>query len=566
MRELRIENLLLIERAELRFGPGLNVLTGETGAGKTVLAHSLDLLMGGKARRNILRPGATEAWIEGVFDLPAAMAGDPDLAPILERLPEGSEELMLGRRVSASGRTSAFIGGRAATAGELALLASRLIAFYGQHEHRRLTIGAVQTAMVDGAGHRGHAALRERYRECWGAFRDATAELEQLAEASGSERDLDLYRFELDEIEAAAPEPGESGELETERVRLQRSEELREATATAAARVRGQMLGESTGMLGELAAVRSLLAPLKGVDRKLDELDLRLESLGLELDDAGQELAAIGEEVEGDPERLSRVEERLDLLTRLERKHGGTIERVLEHAEWCRREIQRIEGGAARERSLREELEARRATLADAAAKLGESRRKAAADLAGRITADLAELAMEGAEFTIELKPAAGGPGPSGSEFAEFMLAPNPGMAARPLRDTASGGELSRVMLAIEVVLAASDPVPTFVFDEVDAGVGGASAIEVGRRLARLAEHAQVIVVTHLAQVAAFATNHLVVVKGSDGAVTSSDVRRLDGPERVAEMARLLSGLPDSATGLEHARELLALAAADAPA
>lgn len=559
LRELRIENLLLIERAELRLGPGLNVLTGETGAGKTVLAHSLDLLMGGKARRNILRPGADEAWVEGVFDLPPEWADDPEMAPYLERLPAGSSELILGRRVSASGRTSAFLGGRAAAAGDLQKIASRLIAFYGQHEHRRLTIGSVQTQMVDGAAGNDHAELLDRYRELWNAFRRTESDLEAMVGEGGRERDLDLYRFELEEIEAASPQPGEPEELEAERRRLRNAEELREASAGAAIRLRGDALGSGGGATAELAAARSLLAPLRGVDPALDRLDDRLESLALELDDAGQELAARSAGVEGDPERLAEVEERIELLVRLERKHGGSIETVLEHAELCRREIERIEGGEAREAELRQELERVRGELEDVAAKLGQSRRLAAGFLSDRISSDLDELAMAGAEFSIELVPNPDGPGPSGAESAEFMLAPNPGMAAQPLRDTASGGELSRVMLALTASTAgASDGDRTLVFDEIDAGIGGNTAGAVGDRLREVAAGRQVFAITHLPQVAARAARHFAIIKDTGIEPATAHVAALTGDDLVAEIRRMMGAGPEDETATRHAAELIA--------
>ncbi|MCO5316501.1 MAG: DNA repair protein RecN [Solirubrobacterales bacterium] len=558
LRELRIENLLLIERAELRLDPGLNVLTGETGAGKTVLAHSLDLLMGGKAKRNIVRPGADEAWVEGVFDLPTELADDPELKPILERLPADTEELILGRRVFSSGRTSAFLGGRAASAADLRQITARLITFYGQHEHRRLTISSVQTGMVDAAGGSRHADLLQDYRAAWTRFRRLESELDELAGESGRERDLDLYRYELEEIEAAAPVPGEPEVLEAERIRLERIEEMQRATAEAASLLRGEQIGPGAGTLGELAAVRGLLAPLRGVDPGLDDLDRRLESLALELDDVGQDLGSRSEASVGDPERLTVVGERIDLLSRLERKHGGSIEQVLDHAERCRAEIDRLEGGAAREEELRGELDQARAGLGKLAVRLSQSRTRAAEDLAERISIDLDQLAMAGAEFTIRLEALPDGPGPGGLEAAEFILAPNPGMAAQPLRDTASGGELSRVMLA----LAASgdgnaDGGRTLVFDEIDAGIGGNTAGAVGDRLRKVATTRQVIAITHLPQVAARAEAHFAITKEVGEEPATARVESLVGDDVVGEIRRMMGAEAGDATATRHAAELL---------
>jgi len=559
LRELRIENLLLIERATLEPSPGLNVLTGETGAGKTVLAHSLDLLMGGKARRDIVRPGAGEAWVEGIFDLPPEWAGDPELAGVLERLPAESEELILGRRVSGSGRTAAFIAGRAASAGDLRLLTSKLIAFYGQHEHRRLTIASAQTAMVDAAGDRSHAALVEDYRGCWRRFRAAEAEMDGLNGEGGNERNLDLCRFELEEIEAAAPEAGETSQLEAERERLRRAEDLREAATAAAGHLRGDALGAGDGIVAGLGESQVLLSRLHGLDPELDRIAARLESLALELDDAGRELGTRAEAIEGDPARLAAVEERIELLARLERKHGGSLERVLAHADWCRSEIIRIEGGQDRAEALSAALEEARGDLAQAGARLSESRVRAARVLAGRVSGDLKELAMPDAAFTIEFEPDPAGPGPAGFESAEFMLAPNPGMATRPLRDTASGGELSRVMLALAATGdGTADGAGTLVFDEIDAGIGGGTAGAVGDRLRDVARDRQVIAITHLPQVAARAETHFAVAKEAEGGVATARVERLAGESLVGEIRRMMGAGNDDETATRHAAELIA--------
>lgn len=559
LRELRIENLLLIDRAGLELGPGLNVLTGETGAGKTVLAHSIDLLTGGKARPNIVRPGAEEAWVEGVFDLPEGWRDDPGLAPLLERLPAGADELILGRRVSASGRTSAFVGGRGASARDLQVLASRLIAFYGQHEHRRLTIGSTQTAMVDNAGGPTHRLVLDRYRDRWAEVRRIEAEIAELPGGEGSERDLDLLRFELEEIESASPKPGEPAALDAELALLRRSEELRETANGAALRLRGDALGPDGGIVVELGSIHRELAHLAGLDPELDRLAGRLEGIALELDDAARELGARAEAIESDPGRLAEAGERRDLLARLERKHGGSTEKVLEHADRCRLEIARIEGAEARARQLVGELEDARDRLLEAGRELTASRRRAADSLAGRISGDLADLAMAGATFSIELVAHPDGPAASGMEAAEFLLAANPGQAVQPIRDAASGGELSRVMLA----LAASDAGTgesgrTLVFDEIDAGIGGTTAGAVGDRLRDVAGSRQVLAITHLPQVAARASTHFSIVKDVDADPATASVRRLSGDGVVGEIRRMMGADPDDRTATRHAAELLA--------
>ncbi len=555
LRELRIENLLLIERAELLPGEGLSVLTGETGAGKTVLAHSLDLLMGGKARQGIVRPGASEAWVEGVFDLPEDWQDSDRYQDIRDRLPEETDQLVLGRRVSAAGRTSAYIGGRAASAPELRLVTEGLIAFYGQHEHRRLTITSTQLALVDGAGDSQHRELLERYRGIYSAHREASAELDRLTEGDRSRaRDLDLHRFELAEIEEAAPRPDEKAELESERQRLRHAEGLRSAAEAAAAGLRGDGLDD--GAVGGVSQAAGQLAGVSGVDPDLDLLIERVKSLALEIDDAGVELRDYAAGIEADPEALAQLELRLDLLTRLELKHGGSIEEVLEHAEWCRRQISELEGGESREVELRLEVERLTAEIGPAAEALTSSRQRAAATLCERVNRDLGELAMEGAQLSVELLPVSGGFGPGGAETVEFMLSTNPGIEARPLRDTASGGELSRVMLALAE--PGSRDGRTLVFDEIDAGIGGNTASAVGERLRDAAEGRQVIAITHLAQVASRADFHFTVSKDSSTEPARATVDRLEGEAVVDEIRRMMGGSHGDEAATRHARQLVA--------
>lgn len=554
LRELRIENLLLIEKAELRLGPGLNVLTGETGAGKTVLAHSLDLLMGGKAKKGIVRSGAPEAWVEGVFDLPPEWHEDRELADLMDRIPAGSEEVVLGRRISESGRTSAFLGGRSASAADLQVLAGRLIAFYGQHEHRRLTIGAAQLGMVDRAAGPGQTALLNEYGRYWRHHRNLNRELQELLDRDQArERDLDLHRFELDEIDSAELVDGEKDGLIEERERLRHSEGLRDAAAGAGVRLRGDE--EADGAAGMLAASRDLLAGVRGVDAELDALSARVESISLEVEDVGIEFGLYLNGIDADPGRLTEVEERLELIDRLERKHGGSIATVLDHADWCRNEIDRLEGGETREAELRDKIAVAASGLGQTGSALGEARVKAAAELAARVTDDLQDLAMEGAEMTIEIRPSPEGPGPSGGESVEFTLAANRGMAAQPLRDTASGGELSRVMLA----LAASGEGDgrTLIFDEIDAGIGGSTAGAVGDRLREVAKKRQVIAITHLPQVASRAGRHFSIDKEAANDLATANVTMLAGDQIVDEIRRMLGAGEGDDAATTHARKLV---------
>jgi DNA repair protein RecN (Recombination protein N) len=559
LRELRIENLLLIERAELRLGEGLNAITGETGAGKTVLAHSLDLLMGGKARAQIVRPGAAEAWVEGVFDLPEGLLEEPEFSELAERLPEGAEEVVLGRRVSASGRTSAFVAGRAATAADLKLLGGRLLAFFGQHEHRRLTISSAQLEILDGFAGSGHLELRRRYREAHRECGQLAAELAELREREGSrDLDLDLYRYELAEIEAVAPVPEERAEMASERERLRHAEGLREAAVTA----HGGLAGADEDGGGAAAALALAEASLQGaadLDPALDRIAERVSALALELGDVAAELRDYAESIEADPGALLAIEERLEAIDRLERKHGGSVESVLAHAERCREEIARLEGaetrGAEAEAALTE-AEARRAELGE---RLSAGREAAAGPLQDRVAAELEQLAMAGASLQVVLEPHPEGYGASGRETVELRVAPNPGIEPAPLRDAASGGELSRVMLALSGLGQAASA-GTMVFDEIDAGVGGNTARVVGERLRALGEGRQVLCITHLPQVASLADVHFSLEKDVAGDQAVATVERLEGDAVVAEIRRMLGGESSDQAATEHARELLAAA------
>jgi DNA repair protein RecN (Recombination protein N) len=556
LRELRIENLLLIERAELRLGEGLNAITGETGAGKTVLAHSLDLLMGGKAKAGIVRPGAEEAWVEGVFDLPAGLLEDPELAELAERLPGGAEEVVLGRRVSAGGRTSAFVAGRAATAADLKALGGRLVAFFGQHEHRKLTISSAQMEVLDGFAGAKHMALREDYREAHREVGRLAAELAELREREGSrERDLDLYRYELSEIEEVEPDPEERDALVADRERLRHAEGLHEAAAGAHAGLAGADL-DGGGAASSLAAAESKLGGATGVDPVLDRIAERVAALNVEVGDVAAELRDYAESIAADPGGLVAVEERLDALDRLERKHGGSVESVLAHAERCRAEIARLEGAEVRGAEATAALAAAEARRAKLGKKLSAGREKAARPLEERVASELAGLAMDGARLEVVLDPHPEEFGASGRETVELRVAPNPGIEPAPLRDAASGGELSRVMLALSGLGPAAGAA-TLVFDEIDAGIGGNTARVVGERLKALGAEHQVLCITHLPQVASLADVHFRLEKDTGSEQAVATVERLAGEGVVEEIRRMLGGEGGDQAATEHARELL---------
>jgi DNA repair protein RecN (Recombination protein N) len=539
LHELRVENLLLIERAELVLGPGLNVLTGETGAGKTVLAHALDLLLGGRPRPGIVRPGASEAYVEGVLALPAALR-----EALAERLPEDADELVLARRVSAEGRTRAYLGGRSATAADLQEIGGALVSFYGQHEHRRLTLASAQLEILDGFCGPSQAARREAFAAAWARERGVRAELEELrARAGARDRELDLLEWELEEIDRAGPRVEEEAELRAERERLRHVESLLGASAGAAEALAGEDGGAA--VVGLAAAARALEGA-RGVDAAVDALADRAQALAVEGEDLAGELRRYGEGVEaagGRAGALDEVEERLAQLDRLKRKHGGTLEAVLAHAEACRRRRDELVGAEEALEGAQARLEAARAELAGRAEELSAARRQAAA------------LAMEGASFEVGLSPR-DGYGSSGGDDVEFLIAPNPGVPAGPLRETASGGELSRVMLAL-MGAAAEAGSSTLVFDEVDAGIGGQTARAVGDQLRALASGRQVICITHLPQIASLADRHFTIVKDASGETARATVTRLERADVVGELVRMLGAEDGDAAARRHARELL---------
>jgi DNA repair protein RecN (Recombination protein N) len=554
--ELRVENLLLIERAELRMGAGLSVLTGETGAGKTVLAHALDLLLGGRARPGIVRPGAAEAYVEGVFEPPEGLR-----ERLGERLPEDAEEVVLARRVSAQGRTRAYLNGRSASAADLRDIGGGLLAFYGQHEHRKLTLASAQLEVLDAFCGPEQARRRAGHATAYACTRELSAELDSLRELAGArERELDLLEFELSEIEAAAPSEPEETDLHAERERLRHLEGLRGASLAGAEALAPQ--ADGAGVSGLLAEAERALDALRGVDDALDALAERARALRLEGDDLAAELRRYEQGVEAVPGRLEEVEERIDVIDRLKRKHGGSVSAVLEHARRCRARRDEVAGAEVAIEDVTARLAEARAELDGLAAELGEARRVAAPRLAEAVRVRLAELAMEGATFDVALQPR-DVRGPAGDEAVEFRIAANPGVPDGPLREVASGGELSRVMLALTGVAAEAgggEGPELLVFDEIDAGVGGQTARAVAERLRALGERRQVLCITHLPQVAALAARHFSIAKDASARPARAAVCRLEPHELEGELVRMLGADAADLGARRHARELLAAA------
>lgn len=562
LEEVRIQGLGVIDDAVVELSPGFTVVTGETGAGKTMVVTGLGLLFGGRADPQRVRPGASRAVVEGRLTV------DPG-SKVARRVEEAGGELddgvlIISRSVSAEGRSRASVGGRSAPVSLLAYLADDLVAVHGQSDQQRLLRTDRQRAALDRYAGEELQKTLGAYTAAYRRHQEVSAELTELVtRARERAQEADLLRFGIEEIAAAELRPGEEAELLAEETRLAHADALRMAATTAhEALVGDPASGVEVDVTTLLAGARQALAAVRQHDTTLAALADRLDEVSYMISDAATELASYAESVDADPARLAAVQERRALLAQLSRKYGDTAEEILAWAEDASKRLTELEGDDERIEQLTAEEAELRERMTELADKLTAIRTQAAERFGAAVTEELTALAMPHARVSVRIRTGEEF-GPYGRDEVELLLAPHPSAPPLPLHKGASGGELSRVMLAIEVVFAGADPVPTFVFDEVDAGVGGKAAVEIGRRLARLARSAQVIVVTHLPQVAAFADVHLVVEKSSDGMVTSSGVIRLDRGGRVRELSRMLAGMEDSELGQAHAEELLTLAEAE---
>jgi DNA repair protein RecN (Recombination protein N) len=562
--ELRISNLALIERAEIHCGPGLNVLTGETGAGKSILIHALGLLVGerstaeqvGKAGED--NGGIRRARIEGSFDLSAAPRA---LAYLQEHdIPIDEHQLIVTREVSSDGRSRVRINGQLATAATLRELGDTLVDLHGQHEHQLLLRPETHGGFLDAYGDEAHGALRAATRDAWQEWQSAQRRLRDLTanEQQRAQR-LDMLRFQADEIDAAAPEAGEDTQLFEERARLLNAEKLRDAAALCRdALLGGEDPGASTLLTQALRAAREIEA----VDGSVAEWAQQLQSALYEIEDAAAQARDYADTLEADPLRLEEIEARLHRLNRLKRKYGDSLESVLAYRAEIGDELDRLNISEEELGTLREEAESKQARFLDAARRLSQSRHELAKRFATEVEIHLKTLAMERTRFEVGFETDETGSA-EGIDRIEFLISPNPGQPLRPLARIASGGEISRVMLALRSALAAPTQddtpaqgvIPVLVFDEVDTGIGGVTAEAVGAKMHELARSFQVFCVTHLPQIARRADSHYQVLKESDEAQTRVSVTRLEGEDRVRELARMM-GRESEAT-LRHARELL---------
>jgi DNA repair protein RecN (Recombination protein N) len=559
--EISIRNLGVIGDARLPLGPGFTALTGETGAGKTMVVTALGLLLGQRSDSSVLRQGTDAAIVEGhwLIDPTGAVAdrvrdagGDMD-----------GGELILGRSISQEGRSRAIVGGRTTPVSVLGEIGQQLVVVHGQSDQVRLRSATAQREALDRFAGNGLAALIGHYQDSYRRWQSNQGELEVLvAERQRRSLEAEQLRVAMTEIEAVAPRRGEDAELVERAERLTNLEDLRLAAAEAHELISSESLEGATDVIGLLETARRLLERASEHDPALVPIGESIVSAGILVSEVSVQLSSYLGSLDADGAReLELVQQRRAELAAVTRRFGPSLDETIDYLDSGSRRLLELDNDSDRIDALTGEVEADRARVIELAAQLTSMRVTAAEALSARVTAELSALAMPDASIVVTVtdRPEYS---QSGKDSVSILLAPHAGAEPRALGRGASGGELSRVMLALEVVIAGNDPVPTFIFDEVDAGVGGASAIEIGRRLAQLARTAQVIVVTHLAQVAAFSTNHLRVVKDSSGNVTTSSVQQLTGEDRIIEMARLLSGLPDSDSGLAHARELIETAQA----
>ena len=550
LRSLRVENLLLIERAELELADGLNVLTGETGAGKTLLATALGLLLGDRSRSGLVRSESQEAFVEGRF-VPSASTESVYSIPT-----DSNGEVVLARRVWPDGRSRALLNGSTVTVGDLRKVATQLFSFHGQHEHRRLVMAEFQLDLLDSSCGEGQAELRDRAASAHARVKACLRQLESLGMGGESgQREADLARFELAEIEAVDPSLNELAELKLKQARLRDADAIRSALQGAAAGIEPE--DGSAGVRDVLAEALKRLEAVSESSAAIGSIARRLADLLAELEDINHEVRVELDSGELDGTSLDSVEERLDQYAVLERKHGGSIESVLAHAQSCRKLLSDLVNIDAAIERAELELSAAHDEQERIASELSAARFAAAPRLSARVEAMLSELSLDGASFSVRLQRRAE-IGESGFDRVEFMFAANPGIDPTPLGETASGGEVSRVLLALLAVTRGDGSGRMLVFDEVDAGIGGRTAVAVGRRLAELANDGQLLCITHLAPVAAAADRHFSIAKSSDGNSSETSVRLLEGETLVLEMLRMLGAEDGDTAARAHVRELLA--------
>jgi DNA repair protein RecN (Recombination protein N) len=552
--ELRIRNFAIIDALTLPLAAGFNVLTGETGAGKSIIVGALGFLLGERGATDLIRTGAEKASVEGIFDA----SGAADLLALLDSRGVDVEDpatLVLRREIASTGRTRAWINSATASAGVLAEAGRALVSLHGQHEAQTLLDEESQRAILDAYG--GATALAARVHAAHDSVLAIAREIHSLAaRRADAERRADYLRHVVGEIEEAQLRPGEDAALEEEARRLEHAEELKSLAGGMAETLEGE---EGT-VLERLASMQRPLATIQRIDPSLAKLQELYDGAFYSLQELARELDEYARAVDLDPARLAEVQRRRDVLFRLDKKYGPSLEAVLETARAARGELDLVDSAGLDLRQLESRQAEAIEALASSARELTALRQAAASRLATEVDDILPELGMPDGRLDVTLRPRAE-PGAAGAEDVELRVALNRGHESRPLARVASGGELSRVMLALETILARLDHIPTLVFDEVDAGIGGKVGLQVGDTMRHVAAHHQVLAITHLPQIAARAHHHIVVEKGARGGITTADTRVVTGAERVTEVARLLGGDPESDVSQAHARELLDAAA-----
>ena len=539
--ELAIDDLVLIAEARLEFAPGLNVITGETGAGKSLLAQAIGLLLGQKGAESLIRQGADRALVQALFETPG-------------------ETLAVARELPRGGRSRTHLDGMFSSAAAIEEALRSRVAFYGQLEHTRLLQLERQLDILDTAAGTEVAGLLDEYTTAYAAAQSLSRQMSELhSDSRDRAREIDLLRFQIDEIDQASVEPGEDERVAQERERMRHAGKLLERVGGASSLLNGD---HDAAALDGLRSAQRLIDEASALDPTLDELAARLDSLAAEAEDVAQTLRSYVEALDADPARRDALELRHDKLQALKRKYGSSADEIIEYFGRAGERLALLERFEADESDLEAELAAAQAKALLAAKGLSTARRRSAPGFARQVVEELRHLAMPHAVFEVELLPRGegwDGLGPRGAEEAEFLFSANPGVPPRALRETASGGELSRAILAMRSLVTLGHDVETLIFDEVDTGIGGVTATALGERLAKLAEQTQVICITHLPQVAAFADRHFAITKLSDAAagVTETVVLHISGEDRIAEICRMLGAASDDAAAREHARGLI---------
>jgi DNA repair protein RecN (Recombination protein N) len=548
--EIHVRNFALMERLDLELGPGLNILTGETGAGKSILIDAINAILGERTGADVIRSGEDRAAVEGVFttdDAPAVMARLAE-----EGVDDEEGCLILARELSRTGQGAARVNGRRATVGTLRAVGEGLVDLHGQHEHQSLLSVERHVEILDAWGGPDIAAVRERVTAVYHEWRERQEERKSLQmDESERARRVDLYAFQVEEINAAAPRVGEEEDLLADRIRLAGAEKL----AAGAAEAQESLNGETAGAVEALGTAVNRLRDAVKLDDGLRATLETVESAYYATQEAARDLGGYLGEIEFNPARLTEIEERLDVLRILKKKYGGSIEEALAYRDRAAAELEALRGAEVRTDELTAEIDRLRGELDALNTQLRARRREAAESLRRAMERELADLAMEKTRLEVSIEPS--DPTANGADHVEFLISPNPGEPLKPLARIASGGELSRLMLALNSVVAKADPVPVLIFDEIDTGVSGRQAGVIARKMKVLARTSQVLCVTHSPQIAAAADRHYVIRKDVEGGRTVTHVAPLSGGDRVEEVARMLAGAAPTATARTHAQALI---------